>query len=98
MLLVELFNEGDEVIIKKTDEVGTITMLGANYVIVETADRKTRQWLDSVEKVVEEAKYDYGTDASIKQIKKITPGQNEKKNAEDPDIGRSQRFSASQLS
>lgn len=73
-------------------------MLGANYVIVETADRKTRQWLDSVEKVVEEAKYDYGTDASIKQIKKITPGQNEKKNAEDPDIGRSQRFSASQLS
>ena len=83
----ELFNEGDEVIIKKTDEVGTITILGANYVIVETADRKTRQWLDSVEKIVEEAKYDYGTDASVKQIKKITPGQNEKKNAEDPDIG-----------
>lgn len=45
----ELFKEGQEVIIKKTDEVGIITMLGANYLIIETADRKTRQWLDAVE-------------------------------------------------
>lgn len=49
----ELFKEGDEVIIKKTDEVGTITHLGANYIIVETAERKTRQWLDAVEKIQE---------------------------------------------
>ena len=49
----DLFTEGQEVIIKKTDEVGKITMLGANYVIVETADRKTRQWLDAVESIEE---------------------------------------------
>lgn len=88
----ELFKEGDEVIIKKTDEVGTITMLGANYVIVETADRKTRQWLDSVEKIVEEAKYDYGTDASVKYMKKTTPGQNEKKAAETKPSKYTKRF------
>ena len=52
----ELFKEGDEVIIKKTDEVGTITHLGANYIIVETAERKTRQWLDAVEIIDEAAK------------------------------------------
>ena len=32
----ELFNEGDSVVITKTEEVGTIAFLGANYVIVET--------------------------------------------------------------
>ena len=60
--------------------------------IVETVDRKTRQWLDSVEKVVEEAKYDYGTDASVKYIKKTTPGQNEKKTAETKPSKYTKRF------
>ena len=46
----ELFTEGDEVVIKKTDEIGTISVLGANYVIVETADgKRSRKWLDDVE-------------------------------------------------
>jgi len=122
----ELFQLGESVIIKKTDEVGTITVLGSNYVIVETADRKTRQWLDAVEKIeektltpaelkkrekvaksierdnpdmpmdkkmaiatsvakktVEEYKYEWGTDASAKHARKMTPGQQE---AQDPDI------------
>ena len=48
-----LYELGEQVIIKKTDEVGTITVLGSNYVIVETTDRKTRQWLDAVEKIEE---------------------------------------------
>ena len=73
----ELFELGEQVIIKKTSEVGKITVIGSNYVIVETSDKTTRQWLDSVEKIVEEAKYDYGTDASVKYMKKTTPGQNE---------------------
>lgn len=45
----KMFVEGEEVIIKETNEVGTIVQRGSNYVIVETADRKTRQWLDSIE-------------------------------------------------
>ena len=73
----ELFELGEQVIIKKTSEVGKITVIGSNYVIVETSDKTTRQWLDAVEKIVEEAKYEYGTDASVKYMKKTTPGQNE---------------------
>lgn len=82
----ELFELGEQVIIKKTSEVGKITVIGSNYVIVETSDKTTRQWLDSVEKIVEEAKYDYGTDASVKYMKKTTPGQNEDSTPQDSDI------------
>lgn len=82
----ELFELGEQVIIKSTSEVGKITVIGSNYLIVETADKTTRQWLDSVEKIEEEAKYDYGTDASVKYMKKATPGQNEDKTPQDSDI------------
>ena len=53
----KLFELGEQVIVKKTDEVGTITVLGSNYVIVETADRQTRQWLDAVEKIEEAVRW-----------------------------------------
>lgn len=82
----ELFELGEQVIIKSTSEVGKITVIGSNYVIVETSDKTTRQWLDAVEKIVEEAKYDYGTDASVKYMKKTTPGQNEDSTPQDSDI------------
>ena len=72
-----LFELGESVIVKKTDEVGTITVLGSNYVIVETADRKTRQWLDAVEKIEEEYKYTEGTPEAAAHARKMTPGQNE---------------------
>jgi hypothetical protein len=78
-----LFELGESVIIKKTDEVGTITVLGSNYVIVETADRKTRQWLDAVEKIEEANQPEWGTPESTKKAKNMTPGQQE---AQDPDI------------
>ena len=47
----DLFTVGESVIIKDTNEVGNISVLGANYVIVETATGRTRQWLKSVEKI-----------------------------------------------
>ena len=47
----DLFSLGDSVIIKESDEVGTISMLGANYLIVDTSKGRTRQWLESVENV-----------------------------------------------
>lgn len=48
----ELFKVGDEVLIKDSYEMGTISLLGANYVIVETTDnKKVRKWLDAVELV-----------------------------------------------
>ena len=49
----QLFKEGDEVIIKSSNEVGQITVCGTNYVIVEANGNKTRQWLDSIEKIQE---------------------------------------------
>ena len=82
----ELFELGEQVIIKKTSEVGKITVIGSNYVIVETSDKTTRQWLDAVEKIEEVAKYEYGTDASVKYMKKTTPGQNEDSTPQDSDI------------
>lgn len=46
----DLFNEGDEVVIKLTNEVATITHCGANYVIVEDCNgKKSRKWLEDVE-------------------------------------------------
>jgi hypothetical protein len=62
-----LFELGESVIVKKTDEVGTITVLGSNYVIVETAERKTRQWLDAVEKIEEKTL----TPAELKKREKV---------------------------
>ena len=45
-----LFNEGDKVVIKSTDELGFIHRLGTNYVIVALDEgRISRQWLDNVE-------------------------------------------------
>jgi hypothetical protein len=96
-----LFEHGDEVIIKETNEVGTICVLGANYVIVEVADRKVRKWLDDVEKIVEDNrksmykdKPDWGTPEATKKWKKATPGETteskegerKKESPQDPDI------------
>lgn len=46
----KLFNEGDIIVVKESDEVGEVIMLGSNYVLVEMADgKKLRKWLDDVE-------------------------------------------------
>lgn len=46
----ELFNEGDNVVIKSSGETGYIHRLGTNYVIVALDEgRVSRQWLDNVE-------------------------------------------------
>ena len=51
----ELFEVGDMVVIKESDEVATISVLGANYVIVETNEgKKMRKWLESVELISED--------------------------------------------
>ena len=80
----ELFELGEQVVIKSTSEVGKITVIGSNYVIVETSDKTTRQWLDSVEKLDE--RYDIGTDEYKKHAYKMTPGQTEERTPQDSDI------------
>lgn len=47
----ELFNLGDSVLIKETDELGIISSLGSNYVVIQLEDRAVRKWLTDVELV-----------------------------------------------
>jgi len=47
----KLYEEGDEVVILETGQVGKIKRLGANYVIIEAEENIYRKWLDDVEKV-----------------------------------------------
>jgi len=50
----ELFEEGQQVRIKTTGEEGTVKVLGANYLVMETADSPCKRvWLDNIE-VIEE--------------------------------------------
>lgn len=44
-----LFEVGDDVVIKETQDVATITGCGSNYLIVEFNGRKIRKWLTDVE-------------------------------------------------
>lgn len=73
----ELYSPMQSVVIKESGEVGVVLSLGPNYVIVETTTGKYRKWLDDIEKIDEEYKYEWGTDASTKHAKKMTPGQKE---------------------
>ena len=48
----KLFDLGDTVIVKESDEMGTITHLGTNYVVVQIdEERSVRKWLDDVTKI-----------------------------------------------
>jgi len=48
----KLFDLGDTVVVKESDEMGTITHLGTNYVVVQISeDRTVRKWLDDVAKI-----------------------------------------------
>lgn len=67
----ELFNVGDTVVIKESEEVVTVGVLGANYVIVETSEgKKLRKWLEDVE-LVEKSKV--RQDSDIKDRKGSQP-------------------------
>tara|TARA_B100001093_G_scaffold519139_1_gene606704 strand:+ start:14939 stop:16264 length:1326 start_codon:yes stop_codon:yes gene_type:complete len=70
-----LFNEGEEVRLKESGNVGTIQHRGSNYLLVNFGDFRKRVWLESVESM---AGCD-GTDELTKKYKKDTPGQNEEK-------------------
>jgi hypothetical protein len=64
----ELFEVGDMVVIKESDEVATISVLGANYVIVETNDgKKMRKWLEAVELISENV-----SQAQLNDLKKFS--------------------------
>jgi hypothetical protein len=77
-----LFELGEMVVIKDTDEVGKITLIGSNYLIVESGQKKLRKWIHDVEHLEEDNtksmyadKPDWGTDASAQKAKRMTPNE-----------------------
>jgi hypothetical protein len=47
----DLFQVGDSVVVKESEELGVVKFLGSNYVIVECGDKKYRKWIDAIELV-----------------------------------------------
>jgi hypothetical protein len=46
----EIFNIGDQVVIKESSEVGTVCQRGSNYLVVTMGNgNKVRKWLNGVE-------------------------------------------------
>ena len=53
-IMGNLFELGDAVVIKESDEVGKVSHLGTNYIIVKTTEGKSlRKWINDVEKMDE---------------------------------------------
>tara|TARA_B100000941_G_scaffold49173_1_gene31096 strand:- start:2287 stop:3612 length:1326 start_codon:yes stop_codon:yes gene_type:complete len=70
----KIFNIGEKVVIKGSEEVAVVTHKGSNYVILEKFDNTiVRKWIDAVEPL-EEA-YDVGTPEYVLHYAKGTPGQ-----------------------
>ena len=44
-----LYEIGDTVVIKSTEEIGIVSVLGSNYVVVETNGKRVRKWLQDIE-------------------------------------------------
>jgi nicotinic acid mononucleotide adenylyltransferase len=75
----KLFEAGDKVKITSTGEIGTVSVLGSNYVIIETKDGNTsRRWITDVEKITEKLKHlkvlkDLDVDGDVDEFDKGTP-------------------------
>lgn len=69
----ELFNVGDVVEVKESKEIGKVSILGSNYVIIETNEgKKQRKWLKDVVRIEEAAinkMMDWSTTSTDKKIK-----------------------------
>jgi hypothetical protein len=47
----ELYKEGDLVVVKENDQIGTILFCGSNYVLVEMNGGKYRKWINDIERL-----------------------------------------------
>lgn len=84
----ELFDLGDTVAVKESGQIGIITHLGSNYVIVEfSEDNFARKWIKDVEKVEEQCWDGYTQKGMKKKGDKVVPNCVPVKEREDSDIG-----------
>lgn len=77
-----LFNVGDKVVIKDTEVIAEIKLLGTNYVIVESNGVQSRKWLDAIE-VLEGPQYHKGLSKSTSDKRKAHFNKNAKKDDDD---------------
>lgn len=68
-----LFEIGDTIIVKETNEQGTIKMLGSNYVTVQLESGTKRVWLDDIALV--ENCGGVGEDKVTQKYQKVTPNE-----------------------
>ena len=68
-----LYNIGDRVAIVGSDELGSVTSLGTNYVIVESAGKIYRKWLTDIELLEKEGNQKVKQDPDIKDKKGTQP-------------------------
>jgi hypothetical protein len=47
----ELYKEGDLVVVKENDQIGTVLFCGSNYVLVEMNGGKYRKWISDIERL-----------------------------------------------
>lgn len=67
----DIFKVGDQVVIKETDEVATISHRGSNYVILEKSNNTiVRKWLDAIEALDAKGLQSIGWDKYKKDSKK----------------------------
>jgi hypothetical protein len=68
-IMGNLFNIGDEVVIKESNKIGKVALLGSNYVLIEMSDgSKVRKWLESIERVGEYDEYEEINEAWFKDL------------------------------
>ena len=67
-----LYSVGDSVAILGTDELGRVTKLGSNYVIIESGGKLYRKWLDAIELVEKNFTDRVRQDKDIKDKKGLT--------------------------
>lgn len=74
-----IFEKGEQVVMTKNGIVGNIQHLGTNYVIVESKGKTWRCWIDDISKTdpnqQESVQPEWGTPASTKKAKSMTPGE-----------------------
>ena len=64
----DLFQVGDRVVVIADDTIATVKHLGSNYVIVESAGKQMRKWLDAIELIEKVAQ-----DPDVSKVKGTQP-------------------------
>jgi len=69
----ELYKEGDLVVVKENDQIGTVLFCGSNYVLVEMNGGKYRKWINDIERLPDAMQVEGKEDSDIGDKKGSQP-------------------------